>query len=429
MPREQQAAAQKDDAGTCAAPQLDADEMRSRKRGLFQAILSVYTEKRHLVTQGLVLQMAIQACIKHVQDQQKTNDDLDTTQAMLLFLEKSNRDDLRDSMEPLIEVYLDGLRGDNSELIKASHFEVSDEDYEVIAESITPLDLFQDFIHQMDYNDRRRSLWMAQVSEAAKDAAGDEEDAAVHGLGAGMTFDPGVVGPRNPEPATMDTILDVVDKLRATVRLLHAAVVSSTDSKAAGTPQSLSTQPPHRVYQQEFFVAVGGFEKKTERLALGDRLSKSATTAYQSEEQAKRADRWKKLRGQYYALGLVRFDPTKKGDTWAKVPLNDKVTMYKMAFDELKLHPEDFELMMKSKCFVCLCLFDYIPTLTYLPLLCSILGEPARVFQQETQQLEEALRPSRGTYLVYYWYTILLHGIPIVYQVMPIGIPMVYQYK
>jgi hypothetical protein len=258
-------------------------------------------------------------------------------------------------MEPLIEGYLDNLSEDKSELISASHFEVSDEDYEVITDSILPMHLFQDFMHQLDHNDRRRSQWMVQVSDAAKAAAADEEDAARLGLRAGMQFDPDVVGPRNPEPATMGTILEVVDALRATMRLLHAAVVASTGSKAAGAPQSLSTKPPHRVYQQEFFSAVADFEKKTEKLAPGDRLSKSASTAYQSEEQAKRADKWKELRGTFYALGLVRFDPSKKGDTWAKVPVSDKVKMYKMAFDALKLHPVDFELMMKSMCMFFLC--------------------------------------------------------------------------
>ena len=67
MPREQQAGAQDDDAEKCAAPQLDQQELRSRKRILIQAILTEYTNKRKIVTQGVVLKMAIQACIKTVQ--------------------------------------------------------------------------------------------------------------------------------------------------------------------------------------------------------------------------------------------------------------------------------------------------------------------------------------------------------------------------
>ena len=43
MPREQQAGVQDDDAGKCAAPQLDMQELRSRKRILTQAILTEYT--------------------------------------------------------------------------------------------------------------------------------------------------------------------------------------------------------------------------------------------------------------------------------------------------------------------------------------------------------------------------------------------------
>ena len=103
MPREQQAGAQDDDAGKCAAPQLDQQELRSRKRMLIQAILTEYTNKRKLVTQGVVLKMAIQACIKTVQDQQKTIENLDTVQAISTLLDKCNRADLRASMEPLIE--------------------------------------------------------------------------------------------------------------------------------------------------------------------------------------------------------------------------------------------------------------------------------------------------------------------------------------
>ena len=77
--------------------------------------------------------------------------------------------------------------------------------------------------------------------------------------------------------------------------------------------------------------------------------------AFCSSSQAQREKKWKELRCLYYALDLIKFDPSKRSDTWAKVPLNAKVTMYKMAFDDLKLYPADFEIMMKIMCVLFLC--------------------------------------------------------------------------
>ena len=132
---------------------------------------------------------------------------------------------------------------------------------------------------------------MRIATEAEKDAAAaaDEEDVASLRLGlpAGLQFNTDVVGPRNPDPATMDNILEVFDALimRATTRLLHAAVIANAGANSTVKKSANTNQHRHGAYQLQFFAEVTAFNKQTERLAPSEKLSKSSSTAYQSEEQ------------------------------------------------------------------------------------------------------------------------------------------------
>lgn len=360
-------------------PKLSQNDIRVLRRELLHAVWIAYPNPLDGVqgphrTQGLVIKFAVQACIKQVLADQKKVPLLDPVKASRELLDERKRDDLVEIMESIVEDWLD--TDNNNCKNSTADFNPSTEEYSILNQEVINLPVFINFFHCLDNHDSRRTEWMKIATKAEEDAAADAVDAAKHGLPAGLHIDPAVVGPRNPPATTGDSVVKVVEDLRATTRLLHAAIIAlGGQVPKAATPKHMGSNL--RVYQREFFEATEDYALKTEPLPPSEKLSKSSANAYQSEELAQRAKVWKSLRVDFYARGLITFDPRSAKDTWAKVPLEDKLTMYKMAFVAIKLHPLDFESMMKSRvrvlCMRLLSISLLLTPFTFLSRACSIL--------------------------------------------------------